>query len=181
MVQTPWILAQAQNHFNTFNPLYGSGVDFTTANVPVNNWTVFFRPFQVVFFILPLEYAFAWMWYSRAFVLMIVLYFGLLKITHNLFTSILLSLSFCFSAFIQWWYATPAIEVVTFGCLIAIMLVNYLKADHIKNAIFHYFLFIYFSCCFVIHLYPPFQIPVALSLAFILLGYWITGFQKKIL
>jgi len=183
MVQTPWILAQSQNNFNSINPFYGNGIDFTTTNVPVKNWTALFHPQFWAYFILPIEYAFAWMWWFRASLLIISAYFGFLFTTHKIFPSIALSIALFFSPFIQWWYSTTAIETLSFAILIAIFFFLFIHTKEYKHQLISLFFLVYFSACFAFELYPPFQIPVVIGVALVLIGYSLNNLPqvKKIM
>ncbi len=171
MVRTPWILAQAQNNFEENNRLFGNGINFTTTSVPVKNWITFFRPQYWAFFILPVEYAFSWMWWFRVFLLIASSYFGILLITHKIQPSLFLSLAFFFSPFIQWWISTSAVEILSFGLIITITFYLLLHSKNLTFQIINLLLFIYFSIGFAFELYPPFQIPVAIAIVFIMVGY----------
>jgi hypothetical protein len=175
MVQTPWLLAQVRNGIRETNTLFGDGINFTTGYVPVRNWTVIFHPQYWAYFVLPIEYAFSWMWWFRASLLIISAYAGLYLISRKIFPSIALSLALFFSPFIQWWYSTWNVEIIAFAILIAIFFYLMTRSKKFVYQIIDLLILIYLSVCFAFELYPPFQIPIAICVAMILVGYLINN------
>jgi hypothetical protein len=178
MVQTPWIISQSQTNFSETNPFFGTGMNFSLSDIPVRNWTIIFRPQYWGFFILPIEYAFSWTWWFRAWLLILSTYLVMLRITRgNILYSVLFAVAFFFSPFVQWWYSTSVLEILAFGFFLLFVFIKLVEAQRLSHLLFYGFTFTYLSCCFTIPLYPPFQVPIAICMVFFILGYLIRSPQ----
>jgi hypothetical protein len=167
-VQTPIILSQVEIGFKDYNTLYLAGQSFTNTDAPEKNWAVF-DPINWSFFVLPLEQAFAFKWWAKAFILAIAIYFLTLMLTkNNIPISAIAAIAFVFSPYIQWYYSTQVTEVASFGILTFIFfirIVNSLSQRLVRwiNAL----LFSYFAICFALTFYPPFQFPLVVFFALV--------------
>ena len=178
LVQTPRILAQYQVSYSDINPLFGTGVNFSTSRLPVRNWTSLFRPQQWGFFFLPIEYAFSLYWWIRGAFLIISFYLILVWITKgNILSSALLAIAFFYSPFFQWWYSAPLIEIVAFSVLLLVVFCRLVNATKVKQLIFYGILFTYLSVCYAILKYPPYQIILVYCMVFLAVGYLLQHFD----
>jgi len=170
IVQTPWIIAQAQINFKQDNTLYAAGQNLTTMNNPVANWVMTFKPWLWPFFLLPLEYAFALSWWIRSAILLLITYALLMKISRqNIFLSALGALAFLYSPYFQWWYESAAglVDVASYGLLTFYFFIRVFRETKMPRLVIDTLLFAYFALCFAFIFYPPAQIPIALSCAFV--------------
>lgn len=179
LVATPFILSQVKNNFKHFNPFFGNGQEMSILyDAPTDHWSTFFKPYNWIFFVLPIENAFAFKWWFRGVFLMIAVYlFVLLLIKNDIFVAIFTSLIIFFSPFTQWWYSTGQIEVITYGLFIPIFLIQALRSKTFLNYLILTLFFTYFLTAFILILYPPFQIAVAWFILLFTLGYL---FNKRI-
>jgi len=179
LLETPLIIAQAQNNFLYKNDLFLVEQNFLTIDVPVKHWTLLFEPQNWAFFFMPLENAYAFRWWFLPFLMVIAFYFLSLKITKNdTLISIAFSLSLFFSPFFQWWYSTPAFDITAFGVLAFLFLIDLFKSKNVLRIILSGMLFSYFAICFVLVFYPAWQIPFFWLLFFSFLGLVFSNKEK---
>ncbi len=172
--QTPWEISQYQTGFNPENILFLPGQNFSTEDAPVANWTILFHPQFWSLFILPIENGFAFMWWARAFIFLVSVYFLFLFFSeNNIAFSSICSLAYLYSAYFQWWYSTPMIEIIGYGSLIFLAFIKLFNSTSFKFSILYSVVFVYSCMCFVLVFYPPSQIPVAITLLFLIIGYLI--------
>lgn len=117
---TPDILNQAlrADRFQTLNSQLGSHSTALTGNIPVWHVSTLFRPQYWAFFVLPVDYAFAVYWQSKALVLVLGVFAWLLVLTRSTFWSALGSLWYFFSPLTQWAYSWPSALPETIGFLL---------------------------------------------------------------
>jgi len=181
--------AQSRSNFPRVNQNFGSGQDMSIAvDVPYKDWSAVFKPQNLVYFILPLGFAYALKWWLILYVLVISCYFFTLRIfpRSRLFAA-LASLSFAFSPFVFWWYLSPTILTLAYGFLLMILAMRIINREEIyllghrlslRASLTSYGLVLaYILSCFALLVYPPFQIPIALVVFFFVLGYWIQARQ----
>ena len=75
VVNTQMIIAQAANDFKRVNYNIGGQDMSLISDVPYKEWSIMFKPQNLTFFIMPLEYAFAFKWWLLGFSLIISCYF----------------------------------------------------------------------------------------------------------
>ena len=117
---TPDILNQVlrADRFQTLNSQLGSHSTALTGNIPVWHISTLFRPQYWAFFVLPVEYAFAFYWQSKALVLVLGVFAWLLVLTRSTFWSATGSLWYFFSPLTQWAYSWPSALPETIGFLL---------------------------------------------------------------
>lgn len=171
LVLTQWMAAQSQVGFQEENPLLGNGQNMVLTVAPVINWTVIFKPQNWAFFVLPLEYAFAFWWWFRALILVLSAYLFFLEISQrNLQLSALGASSTLFIPVIQWWYATWFVEAAAYFFLLIFLFKHIIKFPSVKWLIIWAAIFSYASLCFAFLLYVPVLVPTLLCLAFLMVG-----------
>lgn len=165
-VNTPFIAAQYENGFPTLNQNIGSGQDMAlVVDVPYSDWSILFKPQNWAFFVSPIENAFAFKWWFLAGILVLsVYYFILLIYPKRILLATLVSLFFLFSPFIQWWYQSITILPIAFGLLTLISTIYMLRSTSLKKASFFAALTAYLGTCFVLVMYPAFQITIGIIL-----------------
>lgn len=184
---TPLTISQERNGFPQFNQDINTGREVSTkSDIPALNWTAIFKPHMWSYYVLPLEQAFAFRWWSITYLLIVAGYFLFLRITKAKIFSIILSLAFGLSPFLLWWYQAGATLTLAYGFLIILWGMKIIDKDrlkHIKNERFSDLasagIIGYLLSCFALVFYPPYQIPVALVVASYLLGYSLSKFFGK--
>ncbi len=186
LFMTQLTAAQSESGFPRFNENIGStGRDMSVIiDVPYREWSVLFKPQNLIFFILPLEHAFAFKWWLLITLLATSLYFLLLRLfKHNRLLSAILATAATFSPFIIWWYQTATVAPVFYGIFLIILTyriidsqtIPYIKSRALTSLIY-VALLVYLLTAFALIQYPPFQIPIALVVAVIVLGKFLNSF-----
>jgi hypothetical protein len=173
--ETPWILSQAVHGYNVRNDNVGYGESTLLANLPVKHYTTLFRPQFYGFFIFhDVDLAFSFIWNYKVFGLFLSVFFLLMLLNENDFwLSVFGAAWLYFSSFVQWLFSlTQAMpEMITAFCVIFIA-VNYLMFSFKKaNIIFSAVILVAYSINFTMIFYPPFQLPLAYLLVFLIVGY----------
>lgn len=182
-VNTPFVFSQVENDFPVKNTDVGSGQDMSVVvDVPYAEWSAFFKPQNLVFFILPLEYAFAFKWWFLLWLLFIATYALVLTISPKRYTrAALLAIFLCFSPFIQWWYQSITILPIAYIFLLVAIAVRTASLKNLRSKLWAGILLSYFASCFLLVMYPAFQIVCGIVGATIFVGITIDkGFFKKI-
>jgi len=173
VVNTQKAIAQKNNNFNSINNNIGDGEDATLlADTPTNDWSTIFKPHNIGFLALPFDIAFSLRWWMLSYLLVLSCYFFIVTMLpkKRLLASIL-SLGFLFSPFFQWWYAYGTLGSVYYSLFGAVVFIKLLQTKNKLHAWLWGLLLAYIAICFVLILYPPFQIPCALVLLAFSIGY----------
>ncbi|MBV9767237.1 MAG: hypothetical protein JOZ48_20520 [Acidobacteriaceae bacterium] len=124
-VITPAILNEALrlNRFQASHSYLGDHSVALFGNLPVYHISTLFRPQFWPFFVLPLDYAYAWYWQFKTLFLLGGSFTFLLLITRSTFWAISGSLWYFFSPFTQWTYSWPSAlpEMVGLMCLTVVL------------------------------------------------------------
>lgn len=188
MVNTGYSLSQKLNDYKEINNLIGSGLNITLdTDAPFLSWFTIFKPQNLPFFILPVQFAFAVKWWLLGYSLVVACYFFILHfLPKKIMFAAFMSLTLFFSPFTQWWYQSITILPMTYSFLILLTLFKFIKTQSTKHLILLGLLLSYIFICFILILYPPFQIPCAIVAGGFFIGYLlqnrstvIKGFWKK--
>ncbi len=192
LVNTQMIIAQSQAGYPHINHNLGTGRDMSlVVDVPYKEWSVVFKPQNLAFFVLPIEYAFAFKWWLLLYLLVLSCYFLALRILpgQRLLAS-LAGLSFGLSPFIFWWYQTITLAPLFYGVFILLLSLRLLYGEPIKlykatlsaklSTTVHVILLAYILVAFTLVLYPPFQIPVIIVIAAVVAGYFVQTAQHGV-
>lgn len=174
-VNTPAIVSQAKEGYPVVNQTVGHGQDMSvTFDVPTKELGSLFKPQNWAFFVLPLEYAFAFKWWLLGVILMLACYaFFLTFLPRQYLLSALISVALFLSPFIQWWYQSITILPLAYGLLIAALVIRYYNYQGriSRRQIALLSAIGYITTCFAITLYVPFVVPVGLGLTALLGGH----------
>jgi hypothetical protein len=182
IVNTQLIIAQQAAGYPKINPNIDNGRDMSLAgDVPYKDWSAVLKPQNLIFFVLPLSFAFAFKWWSILFLLMASVYFFILKLfPRKRFMAALFATGFSLSPFVFWWYQTTTIAPLFYGFLILIIGIRIIDKEPVRilgkkqtkySSPLYILALSYLLSCFALVLYPPFQIPIAIVVALFLLGY----------
>ncbi|HUS25905.1 MAG TPA: hypothetical protein VMY99_00980 [Nevskiaceae bacterium] len=175
-VNTPLILAQAKEGFPRINKNIGNGQDMSfVLDTPYKEWSAAFKPQHWAFFVLPVEYAFAFKWWLLGVLLMLGCYvFSLTLLPKRHALAGLISIGLFFSPFVQWWYQSATILPLAFGFFIAAVGVRLFdKTLNKKTALVWSSVFTYLLLCLAFVLYVPFLVPVGLVVSAFLFGHFL--------
>lgn len=174
LVITPGTISQSQQDYPQQNDRIGQGQDMSTViDTPYKDWSTFFKPQHWSFFVLPLEYAFAFKWWLLALMLVISCYFFTLSLLpQRRLWAALIAIAVLFAPFVQWWYQTITIAPLAYGFLLLSVGMRFFRPRlSWLTRVGLGALFTYLLAAFALVLYPPFQIPVALAVAVFMIGY----------
>lgn len=182
LVNTQLIVAQANNNYQRVNYNVGDGQDMSILyDVPYKEWSIAFKPQNLAFFILPLEFAFAFKWWLLAILLVLSCYAFFLEVFPNKnLRSALLSLFVGLSPMVFWWYQSATILPLAYGFLIMWILLRLFKAKgRIKKIVYSLFL-TYILICFGLILYPPFQISCFIVMGMFMIGWILENYASRV-
>lgn len=187
LVTTQLTIAQHAAGYPRFNTNIDSGRDMTVVgDAPNKDWSTVFRPQNIAFLVLPFENAFAFKWWLLLYLVIISCYFFTLRILENkrLFAAIF-STAFGLSPFIFWWYTTGTLASIFYGFFIILLSMRVINSEYVpflknKYLVYSQTLYAlsltYLLSSFALVLYPPFQIPIAIVVAFIVMGLFLNRF-----
>lgn len=163
-VNTPFVISQVNDNFPEFSSDIGQGQDMSVVvDVPYRDWSSFFKPQNLVFFILPVDYAFAFKWWLLATTLLLAVYFFVLAIYPKRYMlATLVSVAFFMSPFIQWWYQTITLLPIAYALLSVAIAIRLIQSKRYLHSTLWGALLSYILICFTLTMYPAFQIIVAL-------------------
>lgn len=192
LVITQMTIMQSENGFSQINPVQGEGKDVSVVlDVPYKEWSAIFKPQNFSFFVLPLEHAFAFKWWAMLFALLIAAYYFFLRILgdNKILLSIMGAVLVGFSPFVFWWYQAGTILPIVYGfimLLIGMSLIDEIRPKQKKTSgmtlrtLAKCLAMSYALICFILVLYPPFQVPIALIVLFTLVGYALQKLERAI-
>lgn len=187
LVTTQLTIAQYVAGYPRVNPNIDSGRDMSViGDAPYKDWSAAFRPQNLSFFVMPFENAFAFKWWFLLYMTIVSCYFFTLRIFKGkrLFAT-LFSLAISFSPFIFWWYTTGTMAPIFYGFFIILLSMRIINNEPLpllggKPAAYsqaaYSLLLGYLVASFALILYPPFQIPIAIAIAFFVAGLFINKF-----
>jgi|GEM_PF-930961 len=171
-VLSPYMLSQAANGFELENESIGGGSVPMVLGVPVKHFITIFRPHFWGFFILDLERGFAWWWNFKVFGILISATLLFLVLTRNNFwLSVFGGVWLLLSSGTIWWFSTGLTEMIIGACLVPTTVIYLLYGQSNRQILIAAALTAYASLYFASHLYPPYQVPLAYLMGFLLIGY----------
>jgi hypothetical protein len=192
-VDTQMTIAQSVAGYPRINPNVQGGHDMSLiGDAPYKDWSAVFRPQNLIFFILPLAYAFAFKWWLLLFLLIISCYFVVLRFfSRRRLLAVLISCAVGFSPFIFWWYQTATLAPIFYGFFILLIGIRIINGEKIKfmesfsqgySQLIYSLTLSYLLVSFILILYPPFQVPIALVVGTFLVGYMLEkyGLSKRL-
>lgn len=173
-VQTPWVLNQVLNGNPTHNSNLGGESSPLAAAVPIKGILGVPQLKFTGFRVFDLDRGFSWWWAYKSFGLVFAfLWLCLLLTRGNLAASLLGSLWVYFSSFTQWWFSVSTPEIMIAFATGVIGTIYLLFAAKRGLVMMGGALMVYSATNLVLHLYPPFIVPLAYLGLAILVGYWV--------
>ena len=174
-------LTQRAANYPIINNNIGNGEDQSMMDVPSRSLFTLFKPQNLFFFVLPYSMAFAAKWWFMS----LAVFVGFYLLFNELFPNkrLLVSLGallLLFNPFTQWWYQTItllSIGYVLFASFFAIKLFN--KNHSNKIRVLYGAGLAYFTLCFLLVLYPPFQLAVGYVMSSLLIGYFYHKYKVR--
>lgn len=172
LVGTQQSIAQKESGFPAINNNIGNGQNMTLTDLPYMEWSILFKPQNWSFFIMPLNNAFAFKWWIMGYLLIVGCYFFSLKLMpQKRLLSAIISLCIFFGAFVQWWYSYGTLGSLYYSFFIALTTIALFEQKTTRSKVILGILLSYLTICFILILYPPFQIACGIVLAVFLAGY----------
>lgn len=184
LVTSQLIIAQDAAGYPRINQNIDAGRDMSlVGEAPYKEWSAAFRPQNLAFFVLPLEYAFAFKWWLLLCLIMVSCYFLVLRFFgKRRLLAALIGTAAGLSPFLFWWYGGGALPTVFYGIfiiLVGMRIINREPMPFLKNRDYKYSQLVYvlglayLLIAFALILYPPFQIPVVIVVTAFLAGYFL--------
>lgn len=186
LVITQFTIAQEKAGYPLINNNLGDSKNMSlVTDAPYKEWSVLFKPQNLAFFVMPFENAFAFKWWFLLAILLLAIYGLTLKFLPGKYlTASLISIIGGFAPFVFWWYQSITVLSIAWGCIalfLAMRIVetkpfSVLKAKQhgllITQTILS-LMFVYAMVAFSLLLYPAFQVPVLLVVAFSFAGWFL--------
>lgn len=176
---TPMAFAQAQNDYGYFSDLFGSyGMDmFMVYGQAVKDIVAIFRPFYLGYLLFGVRMGLSFFWCGRLIFLLLVSWdFGKMLLSgfgnsSKKRISFLYALILTMSPVVQWWFAINGlVEMLLFGQLAILLFMKYLQERCFWKRACCIVGICYLACCYIMILYPAWQIPVAWLLVFVVIA-----------
>jgi hypothetical protein len=182
IVNTQLSLSQYNSGLPETSSLIGDGMDMSIiVDAPYNSAWQIFKPHNFGFFFMPFSNALSFKWWFMAWALVVAIYFFILKFfPQRKSVAILLSVSFLFSPFIQWWYQYITLAPIYYG-IFSYLVARYLidKKTIEWKSILLSGLLVYFLVSFALVQYPAFQLAALIVLIPLFVADVITGAKIK--
>ena len=181
-VQTPFTLSQVEKNFPIKNESIGGENAPLMSFVPVRHFITLFRPNFWGYFFLSTEQGFAWAWNFKAFGILIAMTLMFMLLTgNNFWLSIFGAVWLLYSSGTQWWYSTSLPDSIFSSAILFICGVYLIFSKNYLSLFISTFCFILFGVYYAGMLYPPYQLPLAYFIIFLLLGYVIQNYNKELI
>jgi hypothetical protein len=181
-VLTPFTLSQNYKKFPEINEAVGGQKAPLMSFVPVKHFITYFRPNFWGYFFLSTEQAFAWAWNFKALGILIAVTLMLMLLTaNNFWLSIFGAFWLLYSSGTQWWYSTSLPDSIFTSAILFTCTVYLIFSKNIISLIISTLCFILFGVYYASMLYPPYQLPLAYFIIFLLMGYVIHHYNKEII
>lgn len=168
LVNTQMTIAQEKADYPVINTNIGEGQDMSVVlDVPYKEWSVLFKPQNLIFFIAPLDFAFAFKWWFLGGLLAVSAYFFFLKLVPGRrFAAACFGTILFFTPMVQWWYQTITILPIALGFLILTLFISLHETQTTKKRLLLSASLAYLFTVFALVMYPPFQVPILLTVVF---------------
>jgi hypothetical protein len=181
-VLTPFTLSQSYKKFPESNEAVGGQKAPLMSFVPVKHFITYFRPNFWGYFFLSTEQAFAWAWNFKALGILIAVTLMLMLLTaNNFWLSIFGAFWLLYSSGTQWWYSTSLPDSIFTSAILFTCTVYLIFSKNTISLIVSTLCFILFGVYYASMLYPPYQLPLAYFIIFLLMGYVIHHYNKEII
>ena len=170
IVHTPMVISQVENNSPRYGDVGVGSHDMSIlSDLPVLDWTAVFHPNHWGYPILPIDNAYAFDWWSVGAILLLGTYCFLLVITGSLRWSILGALFLYGSPYLHWWYTASVFTAIGWMAFAGAFLLVAVTSTGRRRIVFSA-LGAFSLVCFVLVIYPPWQIPAAIAVAAVTTG-----------
>lgn len=160
--QTPWVLNQVQRGWPERNSTVGGQEAPLLAAVPVAHPIAIGQPKFLGFALFDLDTGFSWWWAYKTFGLVAAFFWMLLVLTRgHTFASAAGAAMVYSSSFTQWWFSSNLAEILIAFAMAIVGGSYLLLAQRIRGMLAGALLSFFAIAGLVLHLYPPFIVPLA--------------------
>ncbi|MBP3810463.1 MAG: hypothetical protein ILA15_07010 [Clostridiales bacterium] len=147
---------------------------------PIKSLLMVFRPFQLGYLFLPIEYGMSFFWIGRLIALFMVSFeFGRIITDDNRRISVLYALMVSFAPAVQWWFAINGfVEMLFFMQLSIIAFNTYLKSSSILKKTVCALIIAVCAGGYVLSMYPAWMIPLAYVLLVLIVWTYLQNRKK---
>lgn len=164
--------AQYYNDFKPVNPFIGEGQQMSIVHdAPTTHWSTVFKPYSWGFFVFSFDRGFAFKWWYHGMVLIVGLYLFLYTISRNSLISALFSIGVFFTPFHRWWHGMSIDGGIGYMAILLTLFILLVHEKKVWKSVLYVLAAAYFSICFVLMLYPPFQIGLIYFGILFIIGY----------
>lgn len=175
LVSTPLTVSQVDQGLPRFNGVLPGGFDASIVwDLPTRDWSVLLRPHMWGFFVLPLDYAFAFRWWLPFFVMTAAVFTLVCLLWRRPFAALAVAGAFAVSPFFQWWFGAgsfwPPAAAATACAAMVVLLRSRRRWERWAAA----GLTGYVVAVAAVSLYPPYLIPCIYPAAAFCIGWFAT-------
>lgn len=178
LVTTLYTIGQSRSSppYALVNDNIADGMNMFSSFVPVRHWSTLFKPFTWSFFLMPLDQAYAFWWWMRPYVLLLMSYLVLMKLTTTRSLSFVGAVFLALSPYFHWWMSTTVIALTCYALATLYCLLRLAYAD--QHPWLSVLGAIYFGVSSALVLYPPYQMMAVWLLGSVLMG---VMFEQRLL
>jgi hypothetical protein len=154
---------------DTYLPAAGLGV-------PSRHWSELFRPGNWAFHLVPVQYAFAWRWWSSVLVGLLGAYALLIQLTHRPLISAALAVALALSPYSAWWSLSSAPVLGYLAASVASLLFGMQRRAWWATALWGSLAGVFATGAGLL-MYPPWLVSVGLVMLTVIVG---TAVDRKV-
>ena len=164
LVQSSWVISQAQQGFPLSNGTFPGGMDATVQNdLPVWDWSTLFRPHLIGFLFLPIDQGMAVRWWLPGLSLLAAAYLLLVTLMpRRPLSAATLAIVFYLSPLVQWWFLPTTIWPPTWAFLAIAAVIWSLRDPRRWVRIAFAATAGYLAVTMALGIYAPFIVPAVL-------------------
>lgn len=168
---TPWVLSQVARGNEVSNPSIGGEAAPLLASVPVEHISSVAQAKFYGFFLFDASTGFSWWWAYKSFGLFLSFFWLLIVLTRGDTLAATIGAAWVYaSSFTQWWFSSNLPEVLTAFALSTVGALYLLFSSRRLGMAAGTILVVYGALNLLLHIYPPFILPLAFLGATILAG-----------
>jgi hypothetical protein len=172
LVQSSWVISQAQQGFPLINQTFPGGMDSTVQNdLPSWDWSTLFRPHVWGYLIFPLDQGMAVRWWLPALALITSTYvFVVSVLPKRPLTAAMLAVGLFYSPIFQWWFLPTTLWPVALAFTAMTTLIWAFKTKRMWVNIVWAALTGYLAVATAMSIYVPYMIPALYVIIFFAIG-----------
>ncbi|SEN95117.1 DUF7657 domain-containing protein [Cryobacterium luteum] len=177
LVQSSWIVSQAQSGFGALNSTLPGGMDATVQNdLPSWDWSSIFRPHTAGLLFLPLDQGMAWRWWFPAFAVLVSVYwFCVSLLPRRPCAATMFAVAVLCSPLLQWWFLPITLWPVAWAFLAMTAIAWAFRSHSVAARVAWAVLTGYVTITMAMSIYVPFMIPAILVVLFFAIGSVLTA------